>query len=217
MPAGMARLELRFAVDADGLLAVTATELNTGKETNVDVKPSYGLTDTEIERMLIDAYEHGESDVARRNLAEQRIEAERILFATEQAVQVDAALLEGPEQQVAIDAAIAAVRAAVAGEDHRAIATRIEQLDHAAKAFAGRRMDRAIRLALKGRSAGELARETDHARGIEPHLGAERAAEAAAQDERAAEAAAQDERAVASDTRAEVPTKEERGAASRES
>ena len=227
MPAGMARLELSFAVDADGLLAVTATELTTGQETNVDVKPSYGLTDTEIEQMLIDAYEHGESDVARRNLAEQRIEAERILFATEQAVQVDAALIEGPEERAAIEAAIAAVRAAVAGEDHRAIATRIEQLDHAAKAFAGRRMDRAIRLALKGRSAGELARETDHARGIEPHLGAERAAETAAQDERAAEAAAQDERAAksaaqderaaVSDTRAEVPTKEERGAASRES
>ena len=171
MPAGMARLELTFQVDADGLLAVSAKELTTGKETHIDVKPSYGLTDTEIERMLIDAYEHGESDIARRNLAEQRVEAERILFATEQAIQADAALLEGPEERALIEAAIAKVRSAAAGEEHRAIAARIEDLDLAAKAFAGRRMDRAIRLALTGRSAGELARETDHARGIEPHLG----------------------------------------------
>jgi molecular chaperone HscA len=171
MPAGMARLELSFEVDADGLLAVSAKELTTGKATKVDVKPSYGLTEAEVERMLLEAYEHGEADVARRNLAEQRVEAERILSATAQALHVDAALLDGPEERATIDAAMTELRAAAAGEEHRAIAARIEALDHAAKAFAGRRMDRAIRSALQGRSATQLALETEHARGIEPHLG----------------------------------------------
>ncbi len=187
MPAGMARLELTFEVDADGLLSVSAKELTTGLSTKVDVKPSYGLTEAEIEQMLIDAYEHGEEDVARRHLAEQRVEAERILAATEQAMRVDADLLEGVGERAIIEAAMAALRAAAAGEEHHTIAVYVEALDHAAKAFAGRRMDRAIRLALKGRRADELAVETDHARGIETHLGpqpgADSSAEATSTDE----------------------------------
>jgi len=171
MPAGIARLELSFRVDADGLLSVTARETTTGTETRVEVKPSYGLSDEEVERMLVDAYEHGEDDIARRNLAEQRVEAARILAATEQALAADGALIDDAAERAAIDAALAALRAAAAGDDHRAVAARIDDLDHAAKAFAGRRMDRAIRGALKGRSASDLASETAHARGIEPHLG----------------------------------------------
>jgi molecular chaperone HscA len=170
MPAGLARLEVTFSVDADGLLDVEARELTSGKDAHVEVRPSYGLTDEEIERMLVDAYEHGEADVAARALAEQRVEAERIVMATAGALAEDAELLAGDDERARIEAAIEAVREAARGDDHRLIARRIEELDEAAKAFAGRRMDRAIARALGGRRAEEVERETSHARGIEPHL-----------------------------------------------
>ena len=82
LPAGMARLEVTFLVDADGILHVSAQELTTGKQAAIQVKPSYGLTDEEVERMLLDSFAHAEEDVGRRLLTEQRVEAERILMAT---------------------------------------------------------------------------------------------------------------------------------------
>jgi molecular chaperone HscA len=170
MPAGLARLEVTFSVDADGLLHVQARELTSGKDAHVEVRPTHGLTDAEIERMLIDAYEHGETDVAVRALAEQRVEAERIVRATVAALAEDGDLLSGEEERMRIERAIEAVKEAARGVDHRAIARRIEELDEAAREFAGRRMDRAIARALGGRRAEEVERETAHARGIEPHL-----------------------------------------------
>ncbi len=171
MAAGMARLEVRFEVDADGLLKVSARELTTGVSQQVDVKPSYGLTDEEVERMLLDAYEHAETDVSARNLREQRVEAQRILEATASAIRADSDLLEASDK-AAIEAAVARLQQAIGGDDHRVIASRIEELDHAAKPFAGRRMDRSIRKALAGRDVSGLEADTQHARGIEPHLGA---------------------------------------------
>src|SRR5690606_18212223 len=94
MPAGMARLELTFRVDADGLLKVSAKEVTTGIEQDVEVKPSYGLTDEEVEAMLLDALDHGAEDFEKRKLAERRVEGERILAATRGALEKDAALLE---------------------------------------------------------------------------------------------------------------------------
>ncbi|MGD8858611.1 MAG: Fe-S protein assembly chaperone HscA [Myxococcales bacterium] len=173
MPAGMARLEVRFSVDADGLLDVTARELTTGIEQNVEVKPSYGLTDEEVERMLMDAYEHAESDVVARSLREQRVEARRILEATAGALSSDAELLEEGEREQ-IEAAMEALREAAEGEDPRKIESRIEDLDRIGKPFAGRRMDRSIRKALSGQRLDAVEAETAHARGIEPHLGGER-------------------------------------------
>jgi len=170
MAAGLARLEVRFEIDADGLLKVGARELTTGVSQQVDVKPSYGLTDEEVEQMLIDAYEHAEGDVAARNLREQRVEAQRILDATAAAIARDADLLQDDDKQ-RIDTAVERLKVAVQGEDHRVIASRIEELDHAAKPFAGRRMDRSIQKALSGRDIGGLEADTQHARGIEPHLG----------------------------------------------
>ena len=170
MPAGMARLEVRFEVDADGLLQVSAREQTTGIEQRIEVKPSYGLSDEDIERMLMDAYDHAEADVSARALLEQRTEAERVLSALRGALAKDAELLS-PEEQPVIERAMTALVAAMSGEDHRVIAARIEDLDHASKAFAGRRMDRSIAKALAGRAVGELERETAGARGIEPHLG----------------------------------------------
>jgi molecular chaperone HscA len=172
LPAGMARLEVRFDVDADGLLKVSARELTTGIAQQIEVKPSYGLRDEDIERMLLDAYDHAESDVATRALQEERTEAERICVATEKALTVDAALLE-PGEGAAIRTALAAVREAARGEVANAIHVRIEELDHISKAFAGRRMDRSIARAIAGRGLNELELETAHARGIESHLGSE--------------------------------------------
>lgn len=170
MAAGLARLEVRFEIDADGLLKVGARELTTGVSQEVDVKPSYGLTDDEVEQMLIDAYEHAEGDVTVRNLREQRVEAQRILDATAAAIARDADLLQGDDKHV-IETAVERLKVAAQGEDHRVIASRIEELDHAAKPFAGRRMDRSIQKALSGRDIGGLEADTQHARGIEPHLG----------------------------------------------
>ncbi|MET0384798.1 MAG: Fe-S protein assembly chaperone HscA [Polyangiales bacterium] len=170
MPAGMARLEVRFDVDADGLLKVSAREQTTGIEQQTEVKPSYGLGDEDIERMLRDAYDHAEDDVAARALNEERVEAERICGATEKALEVDAALLE-PGEGDTIRAAIEAVREAARGTKSHAIHVRIDELDVISKAFAGRRMDRSIAQALSGRGLEELERDTAHARGIEPHLG----------------------------------------------
>jgi molecular chaperone HscA len=170
MPAGMARLEVRFDVDADGLLHVTARELTTGAEQKVEVKPSYGLSDEEVERMLLDAYDHADADRGERALREQRVEAQRIVAATHAALERDAALLE-PGEGERIAAALQAVVAAAAGADDRAIHARIEELDQISRPFAGRRMDDSIRRALSGKNLSDVERTTAHAKGIEAHLG----------------------------------------------
>jgi molecular chaperone HscA len=173
MPAGVARLEVRFAVDADGLLHVTARELTTGIEQQVEVKASYGLSDEEVERMLLDAYDHAEEDVGVRALREERVEGQRIRTAIQSALQRDADLLEAGERE-RIEAAISALDDALRGEDHRAIHNRIEALDDTSREFAGRRMDASIRRALTGQRVVDVERDTAHAKGIESHLGSER-------------------------------------------
>ena len=173
MPAGMARLKVLFRVDADGLLTVEAEEKTTGTRQEVEVRPSYGLTDDEVERMLIDAYEHGEDDVRVRRLREEQVDAARILAALEQALAADAALLTDDEERADIEGAIRRLKRALASEDYDEIRRRIEDLDQASKGFAGRRMDRSIEKALAGRSASSVEAETGSARGIESHLGGE--------------------------------------------
>jgi molecular chaperone HscA len=166
MAAGLPRLEVRFRVDADGLLTVSAKERNTGIEQHVEVKPSYGLSDEEIEKMLLAAYDHGEEDVEARILAERRVEAERVLMATEKALAEDGDLLAADER-AKIDAAITAVRAAHAGKDARRLLASVDALDAATHDFAGRRMDRSIQKALAGKDLGAIEKDTAHARGIE--------------------------------------------------
>jgi molecular chaperone HscA len=166
LPAGMARLEVTFQVDADGLLSVHAKELTTGVEQRVAVKPSYGLDDASVERMLLEALDHGESDLKLRRLAEHRVEARRILEATKKALGEDSDLLEADER-VAIEAACVRVAASVAGGDPSRIRVDIEALDAATKAFAGRRMDRAIAHAIEGRRVDAVEKSVEHAKGIE--------------------------------------------------
>jgi molecular chaperone HscA len=166
MPAGMARLEVTFQVDADGLLAVHAKELTTGIEQSVSVKPSYGLDDATVERMLLDALDHGEDDLRARRLAENRVEAGRILAATRKALDADADLLETGER-ARIELACRALEQVSAGEDPGRVLGAIEALDDATKAFAGRRMDRAIGRAIEGKRVETVEKAVEHAKGIE--------------------------------------------------
>ena len=154
MIAGMGRVEITFQVDADGLLQVTAKELTTGVVTSVEVKPSYGLSDEEVERMLMESFDHAEEDLARRNLAIERVEAERILAATRGAFANPDGLLE-PEVRAAGLAAMATLEAAAAGTDHHAIRAAVEALDLATKPFAQARMNRAVDAQLRGKTLAE--------------------------------------------------------------
>ncbi|HEY0190298.1 MAG TPA: Fe-S protein assembly chaperone HscA [Kofleriaceae bacterium] len=158
MIAGMGRVEISFLIDADGLLKVMAKELTTGAESSIEVRPSYGLSDEEVEQMLIDSFEHAEDDLARRNLAIERVEAERIVQATRQAFITDAALLTD-EVRAAGEAAMAELAAAMAGEDHLAVRHKIEALDLATKPFAQLRMNRAIAAQLHGVTLDDAARK----------------------------------------------------------
>ena len=158
MVAGAARVEITFQVDADGILHVAARELTSGVSAAIDVTPSYGLTDEEVERMLIESFEHAEDDLAARNLRIEQVEADRILAATRAAMIADPHLLDA-DVRVATEAAMAALEAAKAGTDHLAIRAAVEALDHASKPFAERRMNLAIAAAMAGKSLAAVEAE----------------------------------------------------------
>jgi molecular chaperone HscA len=156
MPAGMARLEVTFIVDADGILHVAAREEVSGKESSIDIKPSYGLTDEEVERMLLESYEYAEEDVKTRLLVEARVESERILQATRAALAQDGARLLNAEERAAIEESLGRLAAAEKGTDHHAIRQATEALDHASQEFAQRRMNEQLGRAVAGRSVGDV-------------------------------------------------------------
>jgi len=166
MPAGMARLEVTFRVDADGLLAVHAKEERTGIEQRVEVKPSYGLDDDAVEQMLLDAIDHGEEDLAARRLAEARVEAQRVIGSALKSMSNEPDLLLHGEREK-IEAAVAALEAAAKGDDPRKVQLRLDDLDAATKDFAGRRMNRAIAEAIKGQRLSTIEKTVEHAKGIE--------------------------------------------------
>lgn len=155
MPAGGAHIRVTFQVDADGLLSVTAMEKSTAVEASIQVKPSYGLSDSEIATMIKDSMSHAEQDVKARMLAEQKVEAARVLESLESALGTDAALLSAAERQ-AIDDATAQLRAVAAGDDADAIKEAIKNIDTQTQEFAARRMDQSVRTALKGQSVDEV-------------------------------------------------------------
>lgn len=160
MVAGAARIRVTFQVDADGLLAVTAREETTGVQSGIEVKPSYGLTDNEIESMLRDSIEHAEDDVAARKLREQQVEADRVLEALAVALVQDRDLLTEEERR-RIEKAAANLQAKRDGNDHLAIKAAISELDKTAKEFVARRMDSSIKKALAGHTVAEIAGEDD--------------------------------------------------------
>jgi molecular chaperone HscA len=165
MIAGMARLEITFLVDADGLLKVMAKELTTGKESSIEVKPSYGLSDEEVERMLIESFDFAESDLALRNLLTERVEGERILAATRGAFASDAAASEhllDADVRAAGVAAMQDLEHAMTGDDHLKIRSMIEALDLSTKPFAQARMNRAVEAQLHGLTLEEAETQVNH-------------------------------------------------------
>jgi molecular chaperone HscA len=170
MPAGLARLEVNFFVDENNLLTVSAKELSTGKTQKVEIKPSYGLGEDEIERMLIDALDHGEKDIERRALADARVEAQRILHATKKSLGEDADLLQ-PDERVLVAGAVDELQAAIQSATAAAVIQgRIDALDAATHAWAGRRMNRAIKRAISGKDLGSVEQSVAHAAGVDAHL-----------------------------------------------
>ena len=155
MAAGAARIRVTFTVDADGLLNVSAKEQHSGVEARVDVKPSYGLTDSQIAQMLKDSFATAEADVRARALAEARVDADRLILATRSALKADADLLTATEL-ADIEAAMVALATTALQEDAAAIDVASKALAHATEAFAAQRMNRGIAKALSGKNIGTL-------------------------------------------------------------
>ncbi|MDX5408660.1 MAG: Hsp70 family protein, partial [Thauera sp.] len=155
MVAGAARIRVTFQVDADGLLSVSAREMSSGVEASVLVKPSYGLSDDEIAQMLRSGVDHAGDDMMARALREQQVEADRVIEATEQALDKDGQLLSDAERAT-IAETISRLRSLRAGSDHRAIKAGIDALGRATDDFAARRMDNSIRSVLAGHKVDEL-------------------------------------------------------------
>ena len=161
MPAGLPRIEVRFQIDANGILSVAARELRTGVEQTIEVKPSYGLTDQEVERMLIESFEHAEADFEARLLIDARNEAEQVVIATEKTLrrpefeQIAAEALRPGELQ-RIDEALADLKQAIGGTDREAIERATHTLNHATQHLAEVMMNRSVREALAGKNVREM-------------------------------------------------------------
>jgi molecular chaperone HscA len=155
MVAGAARIRVAFQVDADGLLSVSAKESTTGVEASITVKPSYGLGDADVERMLRDSFEHAREDMHSRALAEQRVDGQRLIEATRAALAVDAALLS-TDEKAKIESSLENLERLISTKDHRKIKQAVEALNRATDDFAARRMDAGIKRALSGRKIGSL-------------------------------------------------------------
>jgi molecular chaperone HscA len=155
MPAGLGRVAVTYNVDADGILHVSAEERTTGTRASVEVKPSYGLDDATIEKMILESLDNADKDIGERLLRDARVEAERILAALDKAIAEDGDLLPGEERR-ALEAGARELKMAAAGANHRLIQERTEQLDRLSVEFASRRMDRSIRAALAGKRTTEV-------------------------------------------------------------
>ncbi|MFP2928375.1 Fe-S protein assembly chaperone HscA [Pyxidicoccus sp. 3LG] len=154
LAAGMARVEVRFSVDADGILSVSAKEQSTGTSQTITVKPSHGLTDEEIEQMLLDSIDHAEDDIQARQVREQRVDAERVLAEADRQLREHASLLQDGERAT-IDAGMARVRELMKGEDHLKLKEAVHALDEASRPFIERVMNQAITQVVAGHSVEE--------------------------------------------------------------
>jgi molecular chaperone HscA len=155
MVAGAARVRVSFQVDADGLLSVSAQELTSGVQASISVKPSYGLSDDDISRMLTESFSSAEGDMRERSLRESRVEAERLVLATDAALLADGDLLSFEERQ-AIDALLTAARNLREGDDHHRIDAAVEALAQGTEEFAALRMNRGIHRALAGKRVEDV-------------------------------------------------------------
>lgn len=156
LPAGLPRIKVEYMVDADGLLRVSAREEFTSTEASIEVQPSYGLSEDEIEQMLEDAIDNAESDVDERLLIEARVEAEQVLSALDKALTDDRDMLEGNESTV-ISQVVSALREAMSEADRKRISDLTHKLDEVSAPFAQRRIERDLTMALSGRDAEDVA------------------------------------------------------------
>ncbi len=156
MVAGAAKIRVTFQVDADGLLSVSARELASGVEASIQVKPSYGLTDGEIARMLEDSFHKADEDMAARTLREQQVDARRLVEAVDAALQADGERLLDAEERAAIDEQLNQLRALLDSSDVDSLERQTRRLSQITDAFAARRMDTTVKAALAGRRLNEL-------------------------------------------------------------
>lgn len=150
MPAGMARIEVRFLIDANGILSVTARDVRTGAEHSIEVKPSYGLTDEQVEAMILESFDKAEDDFKERQVREARVEADAILGAVEKARKNDAYCALSEEEHRRIDRAINELLVVYHGDDYLLIRSKIDQLNDATLKLAETMMNIAVSAALKG-------------------------------------------------------------------
>jgi molecular chaperone HscA len=158
MVAGAARIRVTFQVDADGLLNVSARETGSGIEAAITVKPSYGLSDAEITRMLQDSTQHAQNDMLARALCEQQTEASQLLEAVQHALEQDGDLLDQSEREP-IETRMAALRDTLQLADHLAIKRAASALNDATAGFAQKRMDKSVARVLTGKKISELGGE----------------------------------------------------------
>jgi len=155
-PAGLPRIEVKFLIDANGILQVGAKDVRTGVQHLIEVQPSYGLNDNDIERMLEESIEYAEQDFAERQTIEARTEAESILTATAKALANPNAAAMGESERVRIDASIAALKSAVLGSDYKLIRRQIDDLNRATEHLAELLMNSAVQTALQGKKLAEV-------------------------------------------------------------
>ena len=155
-PAGLARVEVKFLIDANGILQVAARDLRTSEEQTIEVQPSYGLTDAEMERMLEESIEFAEQDFTERQLIEARNEAESMLHATEKSLAREQAATLSRDERAAIEESVGLLRGAVAGTDYKLIRKRIDELNHTTMHFAEMMMDSALQAAVGGKRVEEV-------------------------------------------------------------
>jgi len=155
-PAGLPRVEVKFLIDANGILQVGAKDLRTGEQHSIEVQPSYGISDAEIERMLEESIEYAEQDFAERQLIEARTEAESILTATAKALANPQSASLSVEERASIDASVAALKGCAAGSDYKLVRKRIDDLNHATEHLAELLMSSAVSTALEGRKLAEV-------------------------------------------------------------
>jgi len=155
-PAGLPRIEVKFLIDANGILQVSARDVRTSEQHSLEVQPSYGLSDSEVERMLEESIEYAEQDFAERQLTEARTEAEAILSATAKALSAEQVAGLALEEKRRIDAAVATLKEAAAGDDYKLIRSRIDALNQATTHLAEVVMNSALSAALEGRKVAEV-------------------------------------------------------------
>ena len=155
-PAGLPRIEVKFLIDANGILQVGAKDLRSGEQHSIEVQPSYGINDSKIERMLEESIEYAEQDFAERQVIEARTESEAILAATAKALANHQAAGLSPEERAKIDASVATLKESAAGSDYKLIRKRSDELNHATEHLAELLMNSAVSTALEGRKLAEV-------------------------------------------------------------